>query len=260
MSDNIIQANSFYYEDDFSRPEVFFNSIYALDISIENFFSRMLFYSDTSRLVYASNEYCFRRRSEMSENGLLEIPFMNYFLKSITPDTERRWWKNANNVQTLANLDDYKQKIGFGIKLVPIHLVYEATMWFSQDKDLQYAMSKLLMSNTNETILYSELNTESEYSLKNLGIMKYNLEFKPNYTENEWLETNKITSVALDFEFDTLAIYPNTDLAVTPQPDNQGVFIANEVILNFLSTKGQLLKNENLLNTDPQELITVYFS
>jgi len=255
-----IAPSSFYYQSDFIHKETFFNSIYALDISIEEYFSKMLYYSDLSRIIYASNEHCFRRRAEMNEDGLLNFPFMNYYLKSITPDVERQWWKNTHNVQTLQNLDNYKQKLGFGIKLVPVHLVYEATVWYSQDLDLQYAFSKLLMSNTNETILYSNLQTESEHLIKNLGILYYNLDFKPEYTENEWLESNNITSASLDFEFDTFAIYPDTDILQTPQPSNRGLYLANEVILNFLNTKGTLLKNENLLNTQPQELITSYFT
>ncbi|MGD9678159.1 MAG: hypothetical protein AB7V16_07320 [Vulcanibacillus sp.] len=259
MSD-IIAPSSFYYQSDFIHKDTFYNSVYSLDIAIEQYFAKMLYYSDTSRIVYASNDYCFRRRAEMNEDGLLNFPFMNYYLKSITPDVSRQWWKNSNNVQTLLNLEEYKQKIGFGIKIVPVHLMYEATIWYSQDLDLQYAYSKILMSDTNETILYPTLQTESDYELKNIAIMDYNLDFKPEYTENDWLEQNNITSASLDFEFDTFAIYPDTEILVTPQPSNRGVFIANEVIFNFLSTKGKLLKNSELLNTQPQELLISYFN
>jgi len=255
-----ISPSSFYYQSDFLNKETFFNSVYSLDLSIEEYFAKMLFYSDASRIVYASNEYCFRRRAEMNEDGLLNFPFMNYYLKSITPDTDRLWKKNTNNVQTMLNIDDYKQKLGFGIKVVPIRLEYEATIWYSQDLDLQYATSKILMSNANETILYSTLQTESEYELKNMGVLYYNFDFKPEYTENDWLEKNNIISASLDFQFDTFAIYPDTFILQTPQPHNRGVFIANEVILNFLSTKGALLKNENLLNSQPQELLISYFN
>lgn len=260
MSDIVVPNNNFYYESEFSRDDIFFNSVYSTDITIEEYFSKMLFYSDLSRIVYASNEYCFRRRSEMN-NGLLNIPFMNYYLSKITTDVSHQWWKHMNNVAPMLDLGGYKSLIGFGIKLVPIKLSYEATVWFSQDRDLQYAMSKILMSNTNETIIYSTLNTSSDYALKNLGLLTYNFDFKPQYTENDWLESNNITSIALDFEIDTFAVYPDSEnILETPQPGAYPIYIANEVILNLLSTKGTLLKNENLLNTTPQELLTFYFT
>jgi hypothetical protein len=254
MSDNIIQPSSFYYESDFIDKDTFFNYIYSLDIEIEEYFSKMLFYSDLGKIIYASNEFSFRKRVEQSEDAILNIPFMNYFLKSITPDTNRQWWKNTNNVQTMMNLNGYKEKLGFGVKLVPVHLNYEATIWFSQDKDLQYAYSKVLFSNTNETILYPKLTSESGFVLKNLAIMSYNLDFKPEYTENEWLEMNNITSATLDFEFDTLMVYPDTDILLTPQPHNRGLFLTEEIIFDFLSKK-------NITLTDtPENMIRTYFT
>lgn len=264
MSDTIEfvpKPSSYYYESELVNTYSFLNSVYALDIAIEQNFADMLFYSDLSRIVYASTEYCFKRRTEMSSEGVLFPPFMNYYLKSITPDTDRFLWKNTTNVQPLLNLDEYVTSLGFGLKVVPVHLVYEANAWFSQDRDLQFATSQVLFQNTNEIILYGMLNITEDYDLKNPAFMKYNLDFKPQYTENEWLETNNITSLAMDFEFDTFAVY--TDISrplMLPRGTPKPVYIANEIIFNFLSTKGNLSKDSNLLQTSPQELITSYFN
>jgi len=256
-----IPPSAFYYQSEFLSKDTFLNSIYSLDIAIEQYFSKMIFYSDMSRIIYASNEYAFRRRGEMNEDGILDFPFMNYYLKSIDPETNRQLWNNTTNVQSLYNIDGYKQVLGYGLKLVPIHLTYEATIWYSQDLDLQYAYSKILMSNTNETILYPIIDVEnSDVKIKNVAFLYYNLSFKPEYTENDWLEKNNITSASLDFEFDTFAVYPDTEILVTPQPSAKGLYIANEVIFNFLSSKGELFKNSDLLNTQPQELLIEYFA
>lgn len=259
MSDTVIPVSAFFYEEDFAQKNTFFNSVYALDLSLESNFSNMLFYGDQSRVVYASNEYCFRKRTSMDSEGLLDIPFINYYLKSMSPDTERFLWKNSTNVQMLLD-NGYASVLGYGIKIVPIHLEYEATAWFSQDKDLQYATSKLLFQNTNETILYGELTSSNGTIIKNPAFLSYSFDFKPTYNENEWLETNNITSIGMDFSIDTFIIYPDTQVLKTPQPIPNVLSITNEVILNFLSTKGELLKNENLLNTQPQDLLTMYFS
>lgn len=262
MSD-IIPPSSFYYESEFLDKNIFFNTVYALDIAIEQNFAEMLFYSDLSRVVYASNDYCFRKRTEMNENGLLDIPFMNYYLTDVSRDTNRSLWKNSSNVQTLANIDNYMQELGFGIKLVPVRLEYEATIFFSQDKDLQYATSKLMFQDNNETILKGILTSENGTELKNPAFMDYSFSFKPEYNENEWLESNNITSIGIDFGIDTFLIYPDTEargILKTPQPAYTPLRVTNEIIFNFLSTKGALIKDKNLLNTQPQDLLTSYFS
>jgi|GEM_PF-1567797 len=259
MSDTIIPVTSFFYEEDFAQENTFFNSVYALDLAIENNFGSMLFYNDLSRIVYASNEYCFRRRTSMDSEGLLDLPFINYYLKSMSPDTNRFLWKNSNNVQILLD-NGYASQLGFGIKVIPIHLEYEATAWFTQDKDLQYATSKLMFQNTNETILYGELQATNGTIVKNPAFLTYNFDFKPEYSENEWLESNNITSIGMDFSFDTFIIYPDTNILTTPQPPVGALSITEEVILNFFSAKGDLIKNSNLLSTEPKDLLTVYFN
>jgi len=258
MSD--ISLDAFYYKEDFLNQDTFFNSVYALDLAIENNFSKMLFYNDLSRIVYASNDYCFRRRSEQSEEGLLDIPFLNYYLTNVSPDTDRMLKKNTNNAQTLLNLDNYVAELGFEIKIVPIHLEYESTAWFSNDKDLQYATSKLMFQDTNETVLYGMLESSNGTILKNPAFLTYSFNFKPEYNETEWLESNNISSIGIDMSFDTFIVYPNTEITTTPQAGPSALSITNEVILDFLSTKGSLYKDSDLLNTPSSVLLTTYFS
>lgn len=248
MSD-IISPSNYYYEDKIKDIGEFFNSAYALDIAIETKFANDLFYGDLSRIVYASNEYCFKRRTEMSEDGLLDIPFMNYYLTNISPDTDRFYWKNTSNIQGLLDVDNYVSLLGGKLRVVPIKLEYEATLWFSQDKDLHYATSRVMLEDTNENILYGYLEAPNDTEIKNPAFMNFSFSFKPEYTENEWLESNKITSIGIDLSFDTFLVYLNNDIS-----------ISEEVIFNFLSTKGELIKNKDLLLTNPKELLTSYFT
>ena len=48
---------------------------YALDIAIENYFCQTLEFP-LDRIIYASNEYCFRERTRKKE-GDLNLPFLN---------------------------------------------------------------------------------------------------------------------------------------------------------------------------------------
>lgn len=266
IEDTRIGSPNFYYESEFLFPTYALLSQYALDLAIETTFANMLFYGDLSRIVYASNDYSFQRRTEMSENGLLDVPFMSYYCTGMSLDTNRKLFKNSNQVLPLPDLNNHATNLGYGIKIIPLHLTYEATCFFSQDKDLQYAMSKLLFQSANETIIYGLLNAGKdslgvENILKNPSFMKSNLEFKPTFSENDFLQKNNLQSIAIDFEFDTYAVYPAVaNVLRTPQGVPNPLYIAEEVILNFLYTKGDLLKTSELANTSPQNLLTYYFN
>ena len=76
----------------------FRNTIYALNISIEEHFSELLFQNDATRIIYSDNGNAFRKRAAGQPWNNLMLPFMNYHLESITRDTDRQWWNHYNNI------------------------------------------------------------------------------------------------------------------------------------------------------------------
>ena len=259
-----IPANSFYYSDTFNSPGAFYNTIYALQMAIEQHWNGILFPNqpDLTKIIYGSNDFAFRK-SASENNGILNIPFMNYYLKGITPDTRRFTWNNEANVRGLsADFVDsttgvsYAQAIGTKLLWVPMHLEYEATVWYSQPQDLLYAFHRAGLDNTNETIITGNLYAPNNIQLQIPAVQYLNLEYNPEMQEQEWFEKNKIMSLVLDFEFDTWIVLPPDN---RHPPENLEVFgFTQEVIFNFLSAKS--LNTSNLLASEGVQLFTQYFT
>jgi hypothetical protein len=264
MSDTIIPATSFYYSGEFSNEALpFSNSVYCLDIAMENKLANWVFHNDLNRIIYASNDFCFRRRLEMQgqeEEGaeFLNFPFINYYLVNTSFETERMLKKNSAQVQGMLNLGGYAEETGVDFRVIPLRLEYESTIWFSQDKDLQYAQTKLFDKSSNEIILYGDLVAPNKKAFKLPAFVKFDFQFKPEYKENEWMETNNIVSMSMDFSMDTMLIfgYKNNDLA---QDIIQTVSLTEEVIMNFISTKSDILSGSPTPIV-PQDIITSYFT
>lgn len=240
-----ISNSSFYYKDDLKK---WFNapSAYALDIALEQHFCDLLKFP-LDRIIYASNDFCFRER-EKKNDGQLNLPFMNYYRTGYS-ETDRFWWNNYANSYALMNINNegYYNKLGLQLRLVPIKAEYEATVFFNQRKDCEFAYHELALDESNETIIKYEIETSAKgendepYILGLEGIVTYDLEFNPTYNETDWLQQNNIWSIQMNFDVDTFMIYANQEMA-----------IANEVILEFMASKNR----EDLMN---QNGIIEYF-
>lgn len=244
-----IPNNSFYYKEQFgehwTNDQI---SAYALDIEIEKWLSGTLKFP-MDRIIYASNDYTFRERTKKN-NGQLNLPYVSYY-KTDYEETSRPWWNNYANTIGIMDIgnEGYESQLGTKLKITPIRVSYECTIFFSQHKDCEYAYKEVLREESNETILYPKLQTTNGDIIKSIGIQDLDLTWNPLYDESDWLEANKIFTIGLDMSYDTFHITGRDD----------DVFIAKEVILNFLSTKGILTK-PNVMDTQPQELLIEYFS
>ncbi len=231
-----ISNNSFYYKDQFSEhwtnSEI---SAYSLDIAIEQWMSKVLRFP-LDRIIYASNDFTFRERTRKNE-GNLNLPYVSYF-KTDYEEVDRQWWNNYANcigVLDVAN-EGYENILGTTLKITPIKVVYEATAFFSQHKDCEFAYKELLKEESNETILYPQFNLANGDIVKNIGIQTLELTWNPIYNESDWLESNKIYTIGMDMSYDTFYITGN----------NTDVHFADEIILDFMTQKtGSDLSLEN---------------
>lgn len=244
----VIPSKSFYYKDQFTNNWSSQPCAYALDLSLEDFFSKQLIFS-LDRIIYSSNDFTFRERTKKND-GQLNLPYMNYYRIGYS-EPDRDWWNNYANAFGLMDIGNkgYYKELGSKIRLVPIKIEYESTVFFSQQKDCEYAYSRLLLEGSNETILNPILNTSDEnVSLKNIGILNMDLEFNPTYNESDWLVNNKIWTISIDFNVDTFLIYAS----------EEDLFITNNIILNFLLAKN--LIKPNIMDSNPKILLEEYFS
>ena len=217
---------------------------YALDIAIENKLSDLL-ELPLDRIIYASNEYCFRERTRKNE-GDLNLPFLNYYRKSFG-DSNREWFNDySNRFGLIDRQNKFTSLLGGRLRVYPVSIGYEATVFFAQDKDCQYAMNKLLFESSNETIIEPQIETDKGDIIKNTGNVTFNLEYMPNYQESDWLEQNRIWSIDLDFEVDTFMIgnfnpLPDRDKDGNPMP----LHVAKSALLEFFSAKKINYENYN---------------
>lgn len=246
-----IPASSYYYSDEINNnPNVFYNSLLSTSLAIEYHFKDILFKGDINRILWASNEYCFKERSRFHE-GLLNIPFMNYYLKEISPDTSpRALWNHEAQVRGLRDFDSYLSRFGKPIRLVPVRLSFESNVFFNQPFDAMYAFQQLKDDSANEIILYSSYQSIDNNILVSPNFMTYTPEWNPEYTEKEWLEQNKIISVGMDFEIITFFIYT----------DGVPISVSNELILEFFESKNFITDMSDTSVIDPSRIIKEYLT
>lgn len=204
----------------------FLNIAYATDIELENHFSNMLFGGDTSRIVYSSNAHAMRKRSKQSgeetSSSNLHLPFMNYRTDDYRIDPGNIRW-NARAYTQGVYIPELQQKIVYA----PLIVEYEATFWCHRDDELRYAFNEVHFDSGNKTVLTPSVEIDGNTVPFTAWLTYDDLQFDPEYDENDWLERNNIHSAAIDFQIETLALKTNTNITLT-----------EEVVFNFVADHG----------------------
>lgn len=204
----------------FYNNKNFINTAYAIDLSLIAHYSNMLFDGDTDRVIYSSNSYAFRKRTKYND-GNLNLPFVN--LKAVNyQEGPRTWWNNRAYTRGVF-IPELQTKVIFA----PVSITYEASAWMTRDDELRYMMSEILFDYDNKTIIgddnpvvgvkpFIEVDTGTIQENVNLpALINYeNLQFDPEYNEQDWLEQNNIHSISFDFSIDTFALRINADVTI----------------------------------------------
>lgn len=178
----------------------FINSIVAFDIALETYISNLFFNGDLSRILYASNGYAFRRRTELLKKQSLDLPFYNYRLNDVSVDTDRPWFSHPANVGGI-----FIPQLQRKLKIQPITLSYEATLYLHTELDAHMAVYRASWYAGNETLLRPIVEVQTQTGpvevemtavVDDRSITRYNAD----YDENDWLERNRIRTLGMDFE------------------------------------------------------------
>ncbi len=215
-----------YYQD-----TSFINVYYSTILSVFSHLGAYLFPNDPSRVIYSSNDHAFRRRLRLNSRddisqfqiNSLNLPFLNFAISSsgISSNTNRPW---KSYPLELNGIMDWTLNKKF--RLSPVNISFEATYLSDKEIDIQYAFSKITWDNALETILKPQLEIEGE-SFNNIGILSYDINYRPQYNENDWFEKNKIRTISLNFSIDTFLIETTTE----------GFWIPQEVLFSFASAQ-----------------------
>jgi len=209
----------------------FINFKYAVKERMHRYWSEVIFgdlvedYKD--RVIYASNDYAFRKRQDSNKiDSTLDFPFINFRMKpsGFNFFGDRGWWSPKGFMEGL-----YCEEIQKKVRLDPVAFSFEATMWVHRDEDLTYIFQDNFRWNYDN-------QTQIDYSIMIDGVevpclieLNFdNLDYDPEYKEPEWLEQNKIHSISFDF----------TCLTHLYRPDSLSSFgIPEKVLFDFYYTK-----------------------
>jgi len=194
----------------FYANNTFYNVVYATDIAIENHFSNLLLEGETDRIIYSSNAYAFRKRSDQN-SGNLNLPFMNYYLRNYEPG-KRIWWNSPAYTQGVY-IDTLQTKIMY----TPILLSYEVSYWCNRDDELKYITTEVNFDADNKTVLNPQIEIESE-TVPLTALLSYTgNDYDTEYNEKDWLERNNIHNASLNITLDTFAVKTNSDICIPTQ-------------------------------------------
>ena len=195
----------------------FINCVYAVDLSLIEHFSNLLLKGDKSRVIYASNAYALRKRSDMSD-GTLDFPFVNFRLRGYTAGDVLRWNARAKMGGV------FIPELGAKMIYSPVGLRYEATMWLQRNDDTMFAMDEAFYDADNKTLLRVPISIEDQQVDLAAWLVHEGPNLTAEYQEQDWLERNHVQTIELDFEVQTFALRGNFNVAVT-----------EEVLFNFVS-------------------------
>ena len=243
----------------------YINSYYHIYKYIEKWFASQIFRNDTSRVFLASDDFCFRRRFELTDTSKdfetldfesLRFPFANYWPLNTGWQADSRFAANpAALVYDGIYIGNTKIRAASGVMDVPI------TIWFDREDDARFAYDRLYFYSFNEhnnsvNVPYGRSDTlvdEGVHSLSHniLGLPMVleikNLQFNPQFKETDWLKRQRVFVIKCTVQMRTYVIYPpeqpNYDINVNPDGTlsdggtyEDGInfyYIVDDVILNL---------------------------
>lgn len=206
---------------DFFDTGNFRNCIHASNIAIHNHFASLIFKGEVKRVVYASSEFAFRERSrQLGGSQNLDLPFMNFRIRSLKNDANRPWWHAQANNRGL-----WIPELGRNLRYTPVTIEYDSTIFLHKDIDAMYALTELFWDDDNETTLTPKViipNEGTDYEVDVFGNLIYDLNGYSQYNESDWLKENKMIAHQINMSLETFILKDNTNIS-----------IPKTVILNF---------------------------
>jgi len=189
----------------------FLNTIYALDLVLIQHFADMFFGGDQTRVIYSSNEYAFRKRSD-ENSGNLELPFLNFKLRDMDLGNASRWHPRAYSSGVF--IDEIEAKVRFA----PAVLNYDVSFWAHTDFDLKYAFTNVTWDANNKTILAPYVTVTNDLLSEDIAYAAHlsytGMSYETEYNEKDWLERNKIHSASLDVEMETFNLITDVNIDI----------------------------------------------
>lgn len=222
----------------------FSNTHYLVMMELKKYFANNLFRGNQTRVIYASEQYAFRQRLNLlSKNNVnsveaLDMPFMSYFRSNNWELDQRPGNPNAMAAM-VGNPDDGIS--GQHLRYLPMVSTFDCTCYYANDIDAQLAY---------ETLLFIQYPSEKQYSVDGMeykgsrleipiGLNVSDIQFNPNYTEDNWLRENRIIPIKFRTKIRSVVFsqQPQGPESTEFQEDTLPV-LTKKVLLDFLSYHG----------------------
>lgn len=219
---------------------------YALYIALERWLASVAFRNDLSRVFLASPDYAYRRRFELTDTttdysqlpiSSLRFPFANYWPLNDgwVPDT-----RIAANPASLVEIGTSAQTRMLRAMMVTTDV--EILLHFDREDDARQAYELLLWQSYRERYASTTIAWKGETLQIPLNIKVQNLQFNPNFTEKDWLSSNRIFIVQGTLQLRSFSLKPPRQLDYdaldgSNLPDDDKFYITEEVILSFMNDK-----------------------
>lgn len=196
------------YFSGFPAYQNFKNTIDATVTALLDFIVDRYFMGDSSRAIISSTEMALRNRAKGNSWSNANLPFFNLGVPSVNKDVARPWY-----VHRLAVEGVWVPELQRKVKMLPIKISFECSLFYHNMYDVQFAMFRAIQEEHFEDRLSIPMKFENGQELNLIGILEYNLDTSPQYTEKDFLERNKIRTITLDPTVDTYVIW---DVPVFP--------------------------------------------
>jgi hypothetical protein len=219
---------------------------YALYIALERWLASVAFRNDLSRVFLASPDYAYRRRFELTDTttdysqlpiSSLRFPFANYWPLNDgwVPDT-----RIAANPASLVEIGMSAQTRM--LQAIMVTMDVELLLHFDREDDARQAYELLLWQSYREQYTSTTIAWKGETLQIPLNIKVQNLQFNPDFTEKDWLSSNRIFIVQATLQLRSFSLKPPRQLDYnaldgSSLPDDDKFYLTDEVILSFMNDK-----------------------
>ena len=187
------------------------NSILSTTLALMDYFDKLIFVNDKTRVIYASNSYAFRARHQVSrgnENSDLQpndlnFPFMNLAISQGGISLQNTRLNTSYEAKTTGI---YIEELGKKVYLIPMEIRFEGTFFTTQMADAQMVISRVFRRASTELLLQPSL-WYNDTEIKNIAKVSFeDVVLDDIYQESDWLEKNRIHTVGFTLSVSTYLV------------------------------------------------------
>jgi hypothetical protein len=271
-----------YTQETFYAKTYWANSYYAALLPLEYFLSQVLLRGDMTRVLWSSEDIAFRKRFQSVgiENGgdfetiqpqTLNFPFVSYWYTGglWTPDDR------PFSVQPMQMIrGTWTEGLPANLRAMAVKTSFDATAYFDRDDEARMGYEAMLWEQQPKGPVQfaTTLGWRGVDLVVPVNITIESIEFNPEYKEGDWLKKQRMVPIKMKFVVRTYILFfphqlnsdgtrrlatPFSTGAVTVDPEEDKVYITEEVILNFAAAKQWGTLDEftgTAIITDPDSL------